>query len=241
MKHIPHFWLENTGDLKAHAEITLSEAQSHHLIIVMRHNEGDTLTVANGVEGTWRAKIVKAHKKKTRIKITECIKTQENLLNITAFVPMISKNRMDWVWEKSVELGVKTIQPIITEYTQKATFKAEKIHKTLEGALGQCGGNVKPELRKPLHLSEALHQYSNTGEIYCAIERLDTSITLKTLMKTVDLDAPIGVMVGPEGGWSNAERTLLTTHNSVTPVYLGTRILRAETALSVMLSSFIQY
>lgn len=244
MKHIPHLWIESDERLRQGVEIMLTPSQSHHLVIVMRLVEGADVTLANGCDGTWSGILAKAHKKKAVIRLGQHIQDQEVKRPITAIMPILHKERMAWVWEKAVELGAGVVQPITTEFTQAHKFREDKAQAGMVEALRQCGGNVLPELKPVESLRSCLHQWPEDIPIFCGLERADNVPALHEAVTSLRAKydgtlPPCGVLVGPEGGWSDDERMLICDHKAIIPVTLGTRTLRAETALTVLLGALI--
>lgn len=136
---------------------------------------------------------------------------------------LLKKDKNDWVLQKATELGVRNFVPIIAERSEKTGFDIERAHKILVEASEQCGRADIPEVREPITPATAVSEYAQMPLFICEQGEgaLDTS----------SLDSA-ALLVGPEGGWSEAEKALYK-QNNIAHVNLGDFTLRAETACVV--------
>ena len=222
----PRLFLDT--DLSQNGDIELNKDQSHYLLNVMRKEDGDVIRVFNGSYGEFSGLIQKQSKKSCVITSLNLIKdqpapSQEIHLH---FAP-IKKDRMAFMIEKAVELGVTDLHPIITEHTQNGKINTDKIKKYIIEASEQCERmNVST-----LHPAQRFMDSPPADNSYVALERENAKLFTPQPSKN-----PIHIFIGPEGGWSNDERRHINAAPQFTPVSLGDNILRAETAAIFMLS-----
>jgi 16S rRNA (uracil1498-N3)-methyltransferase len=220
-------------DLNAGASITLTPDQTHYLSNVMRKNIGDYVRVFNGRGGEFVGYIETLSKKLITLIDLDKIKDQPAQQHkIHLYCAPIKKDRMAFMIEKSVELGVTDIHPIITDRTQHGKINHDKTERHIIEAAEQCERLDIPKLHKIQKL-DAVKLDCDT--VFVAMERDD-----KTPVFEIQTSTPnTAILIGPEGGWSDAERTWLTDNPKIKPVSLGNAILRAETAAMFMLARLV--
>ena len=216
--------------LSSNAHISLTAEQAHYLKNVLRLKPTGQLRIFNGIDGEWLAELATLEKKSAEAIATQQLKEQEHPKHITHlyFAP-IKKHRMDFLIEKTVELGVTDLHPIITERTEVRKLNTERIEAQIIEAAEQCERLDIPTLHPIIQLPLLLQNPSFDYTILAALERQEAP-----LLETQDEE--IGCLIGPEGGFSPEEVKLLSNHPKIQAVSLGTRILRAETAALYMLS-----
>jgi len=221
----PRLYVED--DLTEGCEVPLSQDQAHYLLNVMRKNNGDFLRIFNGINGEFIAKLRLLTKKKIVALIDKKIRDHSvQKRTIRLYFPLIKKDRLGFMIEKAVELGVTDFYPIITERTQSQKINKNKMQKQIIEALEQCERLHVPSL----HPLQKLTEIDFEETVFAAIERSDMPLFSGAV------EGDVSVLIGPEGGWSDAEINFLKTCPSITPVSLGEAILRAETAALFMLS-----
>lgn len=211
-------------DIAESVDIALSKDKAHYLKNVMRKSIGDQLRVFNGRDGEWLCDLKDISKKSGVLKPLKTMKAQPNISKrIHGFFPIIKKQRMDFMVEKAVELGVTDLHPVLCEYCDVRKINVERIQAQIIEASEQCERLDIPELHHLKNLKDAIFSFSI--DIYAALERFDNqqNFNLKT-------QNDYGVLVGPEGGFSDNEIVLLKSQDHVIPVSLGNNILRSETA-----------
>ena len=203
-------------------------AQGHYLAHVLRMDEGAELLVFNGRDGEWRARIAAVSKKGVRLAVEAPERPQPPAPDLVfAFAPL-KVGRMDYMVQKAVEMGAGVLQPVVTRFTQVAKPPLEKMQANIVEAAEQCGVLALPELRAPVKLDALLAGWERDRRLIFCDEDAATQNPLAAL-KAVAEDR-IGVLIGPEGGFSDEERSLLRAKAFVTAIPLGPRILRADTA-----------
>ena len=142
---------------------------------------------------------------------------------------LLKKDKNDWVLQKATELGVSHFWPILADRSEKTGFNLERAEKILIEAAEQCGRSDIPTVREPMHLTHALAELDGTPVFVCEQggQRPDL-IHLEEL----------GLLIGPEGGWSDAERQLFVDAD-VSHIALGEFTLRAETAAVVAAAQLV--
>jgi len=211
--------------LNADTMVSLNESQAHYLKNVMRKAEGDKIRVFNGSDGEWLAELKTLKKKEATIRTIENLRKQPSKRNAThLFFPPLPKTRMDWLIEKSVELDVTGLHPILTQNTEVRKIKEERIQAQIIEAAEQSERLNLPILHP---LDEMISAIGNKSmQILAALERFDAP-KLSTISP---LEKNVGFLIGPAGGFTQEEKQKLATFEHIQPVSLGDNILRAETA-----------
>jgi|TARA_R110002126_G_scaffold3263_1_gene18490 16S rRNA (uracil1498-N3)-methyltransferase len=205
-------------------DIALSPLQSHYFHNVMRQKNGALIRIFNGSDGEWCAAIGDLSKRSGVLKPTEQIKAQDApQKDITLMFAPIKKNRLDFLIEKAVELGVSQFQPILTQNTEVRKLNTDRVQAQIIEATEQCERLNIPLLLPFCDLVTALRAHDN---IYAAIERNEDAPHIQQITDS----AKCALLIGPEGGFTAKEVEIISTQTAVHPVSLGPRILRAETA-----------
>ena len=208
-------------------ELILDSYASHHLVKVLRYPQGKDIVVFNG-DGFDYSAIVLEAKKSCVVKILDKLQNDtESKLNLTLVQGIAKGEKMDFLMQKAVELGVGKIAPVFTEHCV-VRLKGEKLNKRhahwqkiVIGACEQSGRAVVPEVIKPMNLSEYLDQKVEQG--FVLHHRAQQSLLAIEPMTQATL------LIGPEGGLSEAE-IKRSVQAGYQPLLLGSRILRTETA-----------
>lgn len=216
-----------TDDLTLNSECVLQKPQAHYLRNVLRMGEGAQLLVFNGRDGEWLAEIASL-----RRKVVLIMKSQERpqpKLNdlIYCFAPL-KTGRLDYLVQKAVELGASKLQPVFTQYTQVSRLNLTRIEANIIEAAEQCGVLALPQCAALSPLNCVLEEWSSARPLLFCDEGATQHNPLSVLAQLPK--GPAGVLVGPEGGFSDQERKKLRACGFVTPLSLGPRILRADTA-----------
>ena len=197
-------------------------SQGHYLSTVLRKSQGDVLRLFNGRDGEWQAVLISVTKRACIAKLEKQLRPQAEETGPSLFFPLLKKQRLDFLIEKAVELGVETLIPIKTARGLTDKLKSERLQAQIIEAAEQCERLTIPTLSPLTTLQDALAKWPQTKQLFTALEREEAP--------TLPAKADAGLIIGPEGGFTDHERTLLSDHEKVTPVSLGPRILRAETA-----------
>lgn len=234
-RHIPRFYFKEEDIRAAEGEfVKINLAQMHHAANVLRLGVGDTVKIFNREIGEWECAIHDVKKcllKCTNQKIPSCNEAQTEI--IAAF-SLINPPRMSILLEKITEIGVTEVIPIISQYTQQRKFNKEKTEQILIGASEQSGRLDVPKLHEVQVLEDFLNKYSYECKLIVADENLKAD---KNSVLSIQHYHKYVFLVGPEGGFSDAERELFKKYDFVESISLGKNILRSETAAIVLASA----
>jgi 16S rRNA (uracil1498-N3)-methyltransferase len=224
------------ANIIAGEEIELCEAHSHYLTNVKRLKVGDNIIIFNGIDGEWLAEITEFSKKKTVIKASNIIRKQITEKGPIIIFSLIKTHRLQFLIEKSCELGASKIIPIITKHCTIEKFNHEKAKIWAIEAAEQSMRLSVPQITAPIHLKELLNNWNNQVKIIFGNETEKTQNLFDTLISLKDQEQ-IAILIGPEGGFSKEEIDLLSNIEFIKSTTLGPRILRAETAAIYTLSA----
>ncbi|MDP3030535.1 MAG: 16S rRNA (uracil(1498)-N(3))-methyltransferase [Rhodocyclaceae bacterium] len=223
------------------AQVDLPEAAAHHAIRVLRLKEGAALILFDGRGGEWQATIVGAGGTASRVRValqTFTASNRESPLHITLAQGLPSGDKMDWVVEKGVELGVAAIQPVAARRSV-IRLAAERMERRVahwnniaSAACEQCGRNQVPLVAPVIDLPRYLAQAQGRNTLRLLLSP-DTGIALSELPRPT---LPLLALIGPEGGWEEGEM-LAAQAAGFQPIRLGPRILRTETAGAAVLAA----
>ena len=214
-------------------KVELPKEQAHYLRNVLRKGEGDAVRVFNGESGEWRADISALSKRSAELTIKQQLREPQACPDITLCFAPIRKHRTAFIIEKATELGVRTLQPVITARTQFPKFNVQKARLQAIEAAEQTERLDIPAIMKTQKLDALLDAWDETRTIIFADEAGD-ALPVANALKT--LKDPAAILIGPEGGFTPQERELLRSQSFVKPVSLGPRILRADTAALSLLT-----
>ena len=214
-------------------EVELDGAPAHYLGNVLRLKEGADLLVFDGQSGEWLAKIVLARKGRLKLSVERKTREAETVPDIwLAFAP-VKRSHTDWLVEKATELGVARLIPVMTRRTVAERVKLERLEAIAIEAAEQCGRTVLPEIAEPLPLARMLGERNSGRTLYFADE--GGGEPAAEAFKS----GPALILTGPEGGFTEDERTAVRASPNAVPISLGPRILRAETAALAALASWM--
>lgn len=212
--------------LAAGQSVPLTEAQAHYLTGVMRLGVGAELLGFDGASGEWLVRLAEVTKRGGRVEVVAQTREQAEPADIWLMFAPLKKARTDFVVEKAVELGVARLVPVQTEFTNAERIRQDRMQAQVIEAAEQCGATHVPGVAELRPLAKLLADWDPARRILWADEaRAGAASVLAGLTA-----GPWAVLIGPEGGFSPAERARLSALPFVTPVSLGPRILRAETA-----------
>lgn len=233
---------QDLDNLYAGATITLSTQASHKLVNVLRVKLQQKIEIFNS-NHSFLGVIAKINKKQVQVYLkSPNSNSLESPLNIHLALGLSKNDRLTLALEKAVELGVTQITPLLTDYCdlkQSAQLLEKKIphwQQKIIHATEQCGRITLPKLNRPIHLTKFIDILNNNTLKLFFEPSLKNPIQLKTLKNKTN---EITCLVGPVGGWSTTEITLLQK-NQFLGLTLGPRILRYETAAAAGLT-LIQY
>lgn len=213
--------------------LLLDKPQSHYLINVMRMSAGDPLLVFNGTDGEWKATIQEAHKKSTTLALHEQTRPHINGPDVWLLFAPLKKDRTDFVIEKATELGVSQIMPVATHRTQTSRINVERLQATAIEAAEQSRRLTKPEVLDVQSLNDILNNWPANRRLIYMDETGNGAPLISALGNVTE---PLGILIGPEGGFETSELDALGKLTFSVGADLGPRILRAETAVVAALA-----
>ncbi|OWV44036.1 16S rRNA (uracil(1498)-N(3))-methyltransferase [Mameliella alba] len=206
-------------------QVTLSREQAHYLFGVMRLTTGAQVALFNGQDGEYRAEVVEAGKRGGTLVCRDRIAPQSMPPDLWLMFAPIKKARTDFIVEKSVEMGARRILPIQTEFTNSERIRQDRLQAHATEAAEQCGATFVPEVTELHRLDRLLADWPEDRQLmFCDEAQAGAHARLP------DADAAWAILIGPEGGFSDAERARLHALPYAHAVALGPRILRADTA-----------
>lgn len=231
MKHIPRIFVD--AELSRKVLIELSDGQMNHISRVLRLKNGDEVRLFNEKCGEWSAHII--DEKKNQLQCQENViapMAEKSKFPIVA-CSLINPSKFHFVLEKTTELGVAEIIPIISEYTQFRSFNLKKAQQTIIQACEQSKRITIPRLHEPQSLKKFLDNYDYPGKLLVGVENF-SGIKLKYGIKNGCI-----FLIGPEGGFSGKEYALFEKYTFVEKVSFGKNILRSETAAVAFVSAWV--
>lgn len=211
-----------------------------HLSVVLRAKPGEQVALCLGDGYDYICKIEKIHKDETVLSFVDKVQNlSEPSINVTLFMSVMKGDKNDLVVQKATELGVCEIYPVITKYVQgyDRNIKNERLNKIAAEAAKQCGRSTLTKVQCATEFSEILPLLCEFDVVVFAYEKAEDN-SLKdflSLHKNGNIKN-LAVIIGPEGGFAE-EEVKTVTERGITPVTLGKRILRAETANIAVLSA----
>ncbi len=226
----PRFYC--TPPLPGGTRFELPRAAAHHAHRVLRLRENDTVQVFDGEGNAFDARIAEISGKRVVLhELQTCMAETESSLRITLAQAMCSSEKMDWVVQKATELGAAEIQPVQTQRSV-AKLSAERAGKRTVhwrsvaiAACEQCGRNVLPGIHAPQEFSAWLAQMRGTSGAKFILQPEGST----ALHKQPPPQGSVILLIGPEGGFSEDEIKMAHLAG-FTPIRLGKRVLRTETA-----------
>lgn len=219
--HVPH-------DLAADAELVLDEGQSRYLAQVMRRAVGDEVLVFNGRDGEWRAAVATVGKRAVTLRLAGRQRPQAIGPDLDLVVALVKRARVETIVEKAAELGAARVRLVITERTNADHTNVARLQAIAAEAAEQTGRMDVPQVTAPEKLEKMIAAWDPARSLLFCDEAGDARPVLQALESAKP--GPWAILIGPEGGFSPAERETLRNLPYATPATLGPRILRADTA-----------
>jgi 16S rRNA (uracil1498-N3)-methyltransferase len=212
------------------ATVALDRSQSNYLGNVLRLGAGAAVLVFNGRDGEWQAAI-SGGKRADRLTLLAQTRPQDRLPDVTYVFAPLKHARLDYMVQKAIEMGSAALQPVMTRFTQASRVNTERMRANVVEAAEQCGILSVASVAEPLNLGKYLEQRDNKRLLIFCDEAAEISDPIAALTGAREAAlAGIDVLIGPEGGFAEEERTLLLKQASILRLALGPRIMRADTA-----------
>ena len=209
--------------------ITLARDQSHYLGNVLRLSAGETILVFNGRDGEWQASI-SGRKRPDGLKIMARTRPQDQLPDLAYVFAPLKHARLDYMVQKAVEMGVSSLQPVLTRFTQVSRVNGERMRANVIEAAEQCGILSIADVAEPMPLDRYLSVRNERRLLVFCDEEAHVINPLQALRAGQTAADGIDVLIGPEGGFAEEERAILLRQPRTLRLSLGPRILRADTA-----------
>lgn len=216
-----------TEPLGAGQTVPLTRDQAHYLFGVMRLNPGDAIFVFNGRDGEWRAEVTDAGKRAGSLTLQARTRPQQMPPDLWLLFAPIKKARTDFIVEKATEMGAARILPIQTRYTNSERINLDRLQAHAVEAAEQCGGTYVPQVAPLVRFEKMLDEWDPERRLMFCDESL---VGARASLMAAGPAAKWAILIGPEGGFADIERSALIARDFVTSVSLGPRILRADTA-----------
>ena len=210
------------------AAVTLEPAQAHYLTHVLRLKSGDGVLVFNGRDGEWAATI-EAQRRGASLTIGENVRIQTVGADLHYLFAPLKAARLDYMVQKAVEMGVSKLQPVLTRHTQAARVNTDRMCANAIEAAEQCGILSVPETDEPQSFAQMLAKRDAARWMIFCDEDAAVANPVAAL-SAVPPQSPLAVLIGPEGGFADDERSALLKLPNIVRLCLGPRILRADTA-----------
>ena len=193
-------------------------------IKVFRYREGDQVVLFDGVAVDRLYKIAQIAPDAIKLEMVTEFERKLPSRHVYLFWSLLKKDKNDWVIQKCTELGVSNFVPLLADRSEKTGFNVERAIKISVEAAEQSGRSDIPHVREPLAIEEAISEYKDkVSLIICEESYLSIDSSLSSIKD------PVGILIGPEGGWTENELQLFKAQN-LSSLNLGHLTLRAETA-----------
>lgn len=228
----PRFLIPTTlSPALAGQTVELDANSAHHATRVLRLDVSDAVTLFDGTGGEYEATLVRADKRGATVRIERFVPVErESPLALTLAQAIAASDAMDSALRKAIELGITTIQPLITARSaplpdgERREKRVAHWRQVAAAAAEQSGRNRIPEVAMPRPFAEWLAAWPGTGVVFLP----DAPNSLGAIAPPA---APIAMVIGPEGGLEPSESAAATARGFMA-VRLGPRVLRVDTAVA---------
>ena len=227
----PNSIVENTTKL-------LSKEHGHYVANVMRLKIGSCINFFNK-DGEWESEIILIQKDKVEVKFTKKIKQASNESKIELAICLVKKTPMETILQKSTELGVSKIIPIVSERTEVKDLNYERARKIVIEATEQSNQLNPPEISEVKKLKDFLKNLDSSTKLLFA------DVNSQTILKNDNIkkEEALSILIGPEGDFSPAERESILKVPDVKSFTISKNILRSDTAVitAISLVNFVYF
>jgi len=217
--------------LKAGLPLPLDRDQANYLGNVLRLGDGAELLIFNGRDGEWRASLSIQGRKSLSLTVIEQTRAQTQTCDLHYLFAPLKHARLDYMVQKAVEMGASALQPVQTQHTQTTRLNIERMQANTIEAAEQCGILSLPEILPQIGFDRLFAAWPQDRLLIFCDEEAPVQNPIEALQATrKEGEKPLAVLIGPEGGFSAAEREQLLRLPQTLRLALGPRILRADTA-----------
>lgn len=247
MKHIKiNTRVYTEENLSSNSTIQVKDNQHHYLKNVLRLSVGHSIKLFNGKDGEWLGNIVEHKKNHSLIAIKTQLKEQDILPESWLYFAPVKRTPIDYIASKATELGITNIQPILTDFTVVHRVNCERLKSNAIEAAELSERLSVPNIHPPIKLEKLLSidqikkqtilfaDESGSGEMISHFFEKNTKMAKdkKTIWSFI---------IGPEGGFSDDERSYLSNQENIFPISLGSRVLKADTAVIATLAYWMLF
>jgi 16S rRNA (uracil1498-N3)-methyltransferase len=209
-------------------EVRVEGGQAHYLNNVMRLKAGDPVKLFDDRSGEYLATVAATGKRDMLLTVEAKLREREAAPDLWLCQALVKKDRLDWIAEKACELGISRFVPLLTARCVVDKVKEDRLRTQMIEAAEQCERTALPEIAPLAKLDAMLKDWPEGRALYFCDERGGDPF--------VAVSGPAAILIGPEGGFTDAENAAIRAHPSAKPVSLGPRILRADTAAVAAIS-----
>ncbi|HXQ50849.1 MAG TPA: 16S rRNA (uracil(1498)-N(3))-methyltransferase [Stellaceae bacterium] len=214
--------------LGAGAPVALGREVAHRLRAVLRLGAGDAISLFNGRDGEWLARIETLGRDAGVAVAEACLRAQEDTGDLWLVFAPVKRARLEWLVEKATELGAGALVPVLTQRTVAERINETRVGAIMREAAEQSERVALPELRPAQPLDRLLARW-RAGRRLILCDETGAAPPAAAALASLP-PGPLAVLTGPEGGFAETELDALRKLPFVFPVGLGPRVLRAETA-----------
>jgi len=230
-KSLPRLYVRQALD--AGATVELDRMQANYLGNVLRLGPGAELLLFDGMSGEWLGRIAAADKKRMSLTVERRTREPESIPDVwLAFAP-VKRAQTDWLVEKATELGAARLLPVMTQRTIAERVRVERLEAIAIEAAEQCGRTRLPNIEEAMALEHFLHDRDSARTLYFADEAGGE------WAPDAFTEGACVILTGPEGGFTDQERSAIRSAPNSVAISLGPRILRAETAALAALATYM--
>lgn len=216
------FWLHDPGVL-------------HQWRKVLRFSAGQELVLFDGIAHDRLYKLLEITEREAHLELVTEMKRQLPSRDIYLAWSLLKKDKNDWVLQKCTELGVSHFVPLLAERSEKTGFNLERAEKIIIEAAEQCGRSDIPSVRQPITTVTAFKELKDKTTLFVCEQTAEDGIK----NPESSIESAAGVLIGPEGGWSDTEKQLFKDEN-IQHLNLHDFTLRAETAAVAAVAKLLQ-
>jgi 16S rRNA (uracil1498-N3)-methyltransferase len=203
-------------------ELRVEGGQAHYLLHVMRLKAADPVKLFDDRSGEYLATVAATGKRDLLLTVEAKLRDREAAPDLWLCQALVKKDRLDWIAEKACELGIARLQPLLTARCVVDKVKEDRLRAQMIEAAEQCERTALPEIAPLGKLDALLKNWPADRTLYFCDERGGEAFA--------PTPGPAAILIGPEGGFTDAENAAIRAHPAAKPVSLGLRILRADTA-----------
>lgn len=215
--------------LETGARILPSPDQLNYLLNVLRLREGETVLLFNGRDGEWRARLETVSRRSATLTAQERTRPQSAPFDIDYCFAPLKHARLDYMAQKATEMGAARLSPVITRRTQARRVNTQRLRANAVEAAEQCGVLSVPSVAEDVDLAHFLECFPQERLLVFCDEDAEIADPVAAL-RAAPAHEGIALLIGPEGGFDDAERAEIQRVPKMLRLSLGPRVLRADTA-----------